>query len=80
MDQVPETHDPKTFVEYFSHLYLDVVINETYISLVSNNTWDHVPLLKGRKFVRCKWVNQTKYASYRSVERLNVSLFAKFFS
>ena len=54
-------------------------MNETYISLVSSNTWDSVPILKGRKFVRCKWVNQTKYASDGSFERLMVSLFVKGF-
>ena len=54
-------------------------MNETYISLVSSNAWDRVHLLKGIKFVRCKWVNQTKYAFDGSVERLMVSLFAKGF-
>jgi hypothetical protein len=40
------------------------------------NTWDLVPLLKGRKFVRCKWVSRTKYASDGNVERHKAGLVA----
>jgi hypothetical protein len=38
-------------------------MNEEYRSLMENDTWDLVPLPKGRKLVRCKWVYKTKYAS-----------------
>jgi hypothetical protein len=38
-------------------------MNEEYHYLITNNTWDLVPLPKGRKLVRCKWVYITKYAS-----------------
>jgi hypothetical protein len=44
------------------------------------DTWDPVPLLKGRKLVRCKWVYRTKYASDGSVERHKAHLVAKRFS
>jgi hypothetical protein len=36
-------------------------MNEEYHSLMVNDTWDLVPLLKERKFVRCKWVYRSKY-------------------
>ena len=39
-----------------------------------------VPLPKGRKLVRRKWVHRTKYASNGSVERLKARLVAKGFS
>jgi hypothetical protein len=55
-------------------------MNEEYHSLMENNTWDLVPLPKGRKLVRCKWVYRTKYASYGSVERHKARLVAKGFS
>ena len=55
-------------------------MDEEYCSLMANNTWDLVPLPKGRKLVRCKWVYGTKYASYGSVERLEAMLVANFFS
>jgi hypothetical protein len=44
-------------------------MNEEYHSLMENDTWDLVPLPKGRKFVRCKWVYKTKYASDGNIER-----------
>jgi hypothetical protein len=48
-------------------------MNEEYCSLMENDTWDLVPLLKGRKLVICKWVYITMYASDGSVERHKVS-------
>ena len=30
-------------------------MDEEYRSLMANDTWDLVPLPKGRKLVRCKW-------------------------
>jgi hypothetical protein len=55
-------------------------MNEEYRSLMENDTWDLVPLPKGRKLVRCKWVYRTKYASDGSVERHKARLVAKGFS
>ena len=55
-------------------------MDEEYRSLMANDTWDLLPLPKGRKLVRCKWVYRTKYASDGSVERLKSRLFAKGFS
>ena len=34
----------------------DAAMDEEYRSLMVNGTWDLVPLPKGRKIVRCKWV------------------------
>ena len=55
-------------------------MDEEYRSLTTNNTWDLVPLPKGRKLVRCKWVYRTNYASDGSVERIEARLVAKGFS
>ena len=55
-------------------------MDEEYHSLMANDTWDLVPLPKGRKLVRCKWVYITKYASYGIVEILNKMLLSKGFS
>jgi hypothetical protein len=54
--------------------------DEEYHSLMENNTWDLVPLPKGRKLVRCKWVYRTKYASNGSVEMHKNQLVTKGFS
>ena len=55
-------------------------MNEEYHSLMENNTWDLVPLPKGRIFFRCKWVYRTRYASYGSVEIHKAQLVSKGFS
>ena len=55
-------------------------MDEEYRSLMANDTWDIVPLLKGRKLVICKCVYRTKYASDGSIERLKERLVAKGFS
>eukprot|EP00253_Pinus_taeda_P019010 PITA_19010 len=36
-------------------------MNKEYHSLLENDTWDLVPLPKGHKLVRCKWVCRTKF-------------------
>jgi hypothetical protein len=78
--QVSETHDPETFAEASGHPDWDTTMNEEYHSLMENDTWDLVPLPKGRKLVICKWVYRTKYASDGSVERHKARLVAKGFS
>jgi hypothetical protein len=55
-------------------------MNEEYHSLMASDTWDLVPLPKGIKLVRCKWVYITKYALDESVERQKARLVAKVFS
>jgi hypothetical protein len=60
--QVSKTYDPETFIEASGHSDWDTTMNEEYRSLMENDTWDLVPLLKGRKLVNCKWVYKTKYA------------------
>jgi hypothetical protein len=50
--QVSETHDPETFAEASGHPDWDTTMNEEYRSLIENDTWDLVPLPKGRKLVR----------------------------
>jgi hypothetical protein len=36
-------------------------MNEEYLSLLTNDTWDILPLAKQRKLVRCEWVYRTNY-------------------
>ena len=62
MAQVFENHDPETFVEASGNPDWDATMDEEYRSLMVNDTWDLVPLPKGRKLVRCKRVYITKYA------------------
>ena len=80
MAQVFENHDPETFVESSGNTYWDVAMDEEYHSLMVNDTWDLVPLPKGRKISKCKWVYRSKYASDGGVEILKERLVAKGFS
>jgi hypothetical protein len=78
--QLLETRDPETFAKSSGHPYWDTTMNKEYRSLMENDTWDLVPLPKGIKLVRCKWVYRNKYASDGSVERHKARLVAKGFS
>jgi hypothetical protein len=78
--QVSETRDPETFAEASGHPDWDTTMNEEYRSIMENDTWNLVPLPKGRKLVRCKWVYKNKYASDGGVERHKAHLVAKGFS
>ena len=78
--QVSKNHDPETFVEALGNPYWDAAMDEEYRSLMANGTLDLVPLPKGRKLFRCKWVYRTKYASDGSVERFKARLVSKGFS
>jgi hypothetical protein len=55
-------------------------MNEEYCFVMENDTWDILPLPKGRKLFRCKWVYINKYALDGSVERHKAWLVAKGFS
>eukprot|EP00253_Pinus_taeda_P021579 PITA_21579 len=55
----------------------NTTMNEKYRSLLANDTWDLVPLPKGRKLVRCKWVYRTKFGPYGKVDKHKARLVAK---
>ena len=70
MAQVLDNHDLENFAKASGNPDWDAAMDEEYRSLMVNYTWDLVPLPKGRKLVRCKWVYKTKYPLDGSVERL----------
>ena len=78
--QVPENPDLDTFEEASVHPNWDEAMNEEYHSLLENDTWDLVPLPKGRKLVRCKWVYRTKFGRDEKVDKHKACLVAKVFS
>ena len=56
-------------------------MDEEYCSLMENDTWDLVTLLKGRKLViLCKWVYISMYAFYVIIGILKERIVAKGFS
>ena len=48
--------NPQSFKEALGILEWDREMEEEYNSLMKNDTWDLVPLPKGRKLVWCKWI------------------------
>eukprot|EP00253_Pinus_taeda_P014174 PITA_14174 len=78
--QAPMNYDPNTFAEASGHPDWDVAMNEEYRSILENDTWDLVPLLKGRKLVRCKGIYRTKYGLDGKDDKHKARLVAKGFS
>eukprot|EP00253_Pinus_taeda_P032918 PITA_32918 len=66
--------------EASGHPHWEAAMNEEYHPLLANDTWDLVPLPKGRKLVRCKWVYRTKYGPDGKVDKHKARLVAKGFS
>jgi hypothetical protein len=44
---------PQSHSEAAGNPLWEAAMDEEYSALMDNNTWDLVPLLKGRKLVRC---------------------------
>jgi hypothetical protein len=78
--QVLATDHPEKIAEASGHPYWDTSMNELYHSLMTNDTWDILPLPKGRNIVICKWVYRNKYASNGIFERHKDRLVSKGFS
>jgi hypothetical protein len=47
---------PKSHSEASRNPLWEAAMDEEYSALMDNNTWELVPLLKGRKLVRCRWI------------------------
>ncbi|MCO5559828.1 hypothetical protein L7F22_013432 [Adiantum nelumboides] len=52
-------------------------MNEEMDALYGNETWELTPLLKGKKFIGCRWVYKIKHNSDGSVSRYKARLVAK---
>jgi len=47
---------------------------------MEKQTWDLVPLPKGRKLVRCRWIFQTNMAANGEINKYKARLVAKGYS
>jgi hypothetical protein len=50
---------PNSHSEAAGNPLWEAAMDEEYSALMDNNTWDLVPLPKGRKLVRCRWIYRT---------------------
>jgi hypothetical protein len=60
-EQVDSSYEPTTYFEAIAcsdHEKWIVAMQDEMKSLEKNCMWDVVPLPKGKKPVRCKWINK----------------------
>jgi hypothetical protein len=74
-----QSSDPQSYGEAVGNPFSESAMQEEYNSLLENQTWDLVPLLAGRKLVRCRWVYRTKSAADGQISRYKARLVAKGF-
>src|SRR5678815_3362577 len=55
-------------------------MDEEYASLIENDTWEIVPLPKGRQAIGSRWIYKVKQHSDGSVERFKACFVAKGYS
>jgi hypothetical protein len=61
--------DPHSHSEAARNPLWESAMDEEYSALMDNNTWDLVPLPKGRKLVRCRWIYQTNIFVYGEINK-----------
>lgn len=69
--------EPSSIGETFQSLVWTVAAQAEYNALISNHTWDLMPLIVGRKVVGCKWIFKVKRNSNGSVARCKGRLVVK---
>jgi hypothetical protein len=71
---------PQSHSKAAGNLLWEATMDEEYSALMDNNTWDLVPLLKGRNLVRCQWIYQTNISSYGDISKYKAQIFTKGYS
>lgn len=77
MEKVVEVVEPTCFDDAIGNVHWEKVMDEEMNALYDNETWELVPLPKGKKSIRCKWVYKVKHNSDGSVRRYKTCLVAK---
>ena len=58
-------------------MHWDDAMNEEMVVLEANDTWELVPLPKGKNAIGYKWVYKVKHKANGSIERYKARLVAK---
>jgi len=69
--------EPTCFDEAVVNVNWEKAMDKEMTSLYGNETWDLVPLPKGKKAIGCKWVYKVKHNSDGSINRYKSRLVAK---
>jgi hypothetical protein len=72
--------DPHSYTEAMGNPFWEAAMDEEYSALMENQTWDLVPLPKGRNIVRCRWIFQTNMAANGEISKYKSRLVAKGYS
>ena len=77
MAKVVEAIEPTCFEEVVGNVHWTKAMDEEMNALYQNETWELVPLPKGKKSIGCKWVYKVKHDSNGHVSRYKACLVAK---
>ncbi|MCO5582897.1 hypothetical protein L7F22_036799 [Adiantum nelumboides] len=77
MAKVAQDVEPACFEETAENDKWQEAMNEEMDALYGNETWELVPLPKGKKPIGCRWVYKVKHNSDGSVSRYKARLVAK---
>ena len=77
MAKVVQNVEPTCFEEAVGNVHWEDAMNEEMAALEANDTWELVPLPKGKNAIGCKWVYKIKNKADGSIERYKARLVAK---
>ena len=77
MAKVVQNVKPTCFEEAVGNVHWEDAMNEEMAALEANDTWELVPLPKGKNAIGCKWVYKIKNKADGSIERYKARLVAK---
>ena len=77
MAKVVQNVEPTCFDEAVGNVHWEDAMNEEMVALEANDTWELVPLPKGKNAIGCKWVYKIKNKADGSIERYKARLVAK---
>ena len=77
MAKVVQNVEPTCFEEAVGNVHWEDAMNEEMVALEANDTWELVPLPKGKNAIGCKWVYKIKNKADGSIERYKARLVAK---
>ncbi|PKI48404.1 hypothetical protein CRG98_031204, partial [Punica granatum] len=75
-----QLQEPQSFAQACKHSAWRTAMQEEYMALLQNNTWDLVPPSSAHNVVGCKWVYRIKQKADGTIDRYKARLVAKGFN